>query len=80
MGLKTDIIYVLNKKEYPYSRSYYKLINPIGNYELEHTKRYPFFYWNRFGRGVVWKNDTFLAGLIPAPFAVQVLYSGSKRT
>lgn len=79
MGLNPDIIYVLKRKEYPYSRSYYKLISSIGNYELEDTKRYAFRYWNKFGKGVTWKDDKFLAGLIPAPFAIQVLYSGSKR-
>ena len=80
MVLRTDIIYVLPKKYYPYAKGFYKLLNPIGDYKTDSFKSYPFRYWNKFGTGVTWKSGRFLADLIPAPFTIQVLYSGSKRS
>lgn len=69
MGLCRKTIYHI-----PNQKSYYVLVSDMGNYGLDPYKRYCFRYFNKFGSGITWKDEQFIARLIPANCAIQLLY------
>ena len=75
MDLQKGKVYICDNG----SRTYYMPIHSQG--EGSQIDFVLFEYLNKFGRGSVWKHTAmdahFFANLLPAPFAMQILY-GNK--
>ncbi len=44
----------------------------------DNAERHLFKYFNKFGEGFTWKDDTFVAQLIESPKSIQVLFGQPK--